>query len=119
MTTNGTLTTLANLIITNGTAPAAGLTLGPDGNLYGTTSSGGGGGAGTIFQVSANGSFTTLVNFTRTNGADPNGALAVGPDGDFYGTTLYGGNLSINGGGGFGNGVQGYDQWHIDDAGQL
>ena len=41
VTTNGTLTTLVSFNGTNGAYPHAGLTLGNDGNFYGTTSQGG------------------------------------------------------------------------------
>ena len=41
MTTNGTLTTLASFNYTNGTQPRGALTLGNDGNFYGTTAGGG------------------------------------------------------------------------------
>jgi len=81
---------------TNGTYPEANLTLGPDGNFYGTTESGGATTNGTIFKVTTNGSLTTLVNFNGTNGANPLAALTLGPDGYFYGTTEYGGNTIGN-----------------------
>src|SRR5665213_172920 len=86
---------------TNGAYPEANLTLGPDGNFYGTTESGGASTNGTIFKVTTNGSLTTLVNFNGTNGANPLAALTLGPDGNFYGTTEYGGNTigtSLNAG---------------------
>jgi len=51
LTTNGALTTLVNFNSTNGDSPNAGLTLGPDGNFYGTTLNGGSGHAGTIFRL--------------------------------------------------------------------
>ena len=51
ITTNGVFTTLFLFHGTNGSNPAASLTLGPDGNLYGTTAQGGPGGGGTIFRV--------------------------------------------------------------------
>jgi len=91
VTTNGVLTTLANFNSVNGATPEAALTLGPDGNFYGTTSAGGSSNLGTVFQVTTNGVLTTLVNFNSTNGATPKAALTLGPDGNFYGTTYSGG----------------------------
>ena len=91
VTTNGTLTTLVSFNGTNGATPEASLTLGNDGNFYGTTESGGSSGYGTIFQLTTNGTLTTLVSFNGTNGANPDAALTLGNDGNFYGTTRDGG----------------------------
>jgi uncharacterized repeat protein (TIGR03803 family) len=88
--------------ITNqdGGYPYGGLTLGPDGSYYGTTTQGGtNGGGGTIFKITTNGLLTTLVALGNPNGsADPNayggspyGRMALAPDGNFYGTTFLGG----------------------------
>ncbi len=71
----------------NGADPQAGVTLGPDGNFYGTAYQGGTSNAGTVFEVTINGTLTTLVNFTNVNGANPRASLSLGPDGNFYGTT--------------------------------
>ena len=76
----------------NGAYPYAALTLGNDGNFYGTTSEGGGGDRGTIFRVTTNGTLTTLVSFNGTNGENPWAGLTLGKDGNFYGMTYGGGS---------------------------
>ena len=104
VTTNGTLTTLVSFSNTNGAAPNA-LTLGGDGNFYGTTDDGGNTnlnsdyGFGTVFKVTTNGTLTTLVSFNGTNGANPWAALTLGTDGNFYGTTWGGGSSDYSLGG--------------------
>ena len=88
-----TLQTLVSFSGINGLNPlaAAALTLGNDGNFYGTTQQGGNSGYGTVFQVTTNGTLTTLVNFNENDGAYPVAGLTLGSDGNFYGTTEYGG----------------------------
>jgi uncharacterized repeat protein (TIGR03803 family) len=52
---------------TNGLNPQASLTLGPDGNLYGTTANGGPGGGGTLFRVVLTPSFTGIEKLPDGN----------------------------------------------------
>jgi uncharacterized repeat protein (TIGR03803 family) len=93
VTTNGTLTTLISFSVTNGAWPYAALTLGNDGNFYGTTFYGGSSGYGTVFKVTTNGVLTRLISFNSSNVARPEAALTLDTDGNFYGTTAYvGGN---------------------------
>ncbi len=77
-----------------GVSPFAGVIVGRDGLLYGTTELGGLTGGGTIFKVNTNGtgyvalwSFGTVVN----DGRSPDAALLEGKDGALYGTTYSGG----------------------------
>ena len=46
---------LYSFTATNGLNPYSSLVQGPDGNFYGTTSSGGSGGYGTVFKMTTNG----------------------------------------------------------------
>jgi len=101
--TTGTLTTVYNFCSTGGSSctdgggPLGGLTLGLDGNFYGTTYNGGANGGGTIFQMTPAGAISTLYSFCSqggascTDGKNPSTTLVQGSDGDFYGMTYAGG----------------------------
>jgi uncharacterized repeat protein (TIGR03803 family) len=83
-----------------------GLTLGPDGALYGVASSGGKPasdckvGCGTIYRLSREGTgwrFTVLHTFQdEPDGAVPYAPMIPGPDGSFYGATAGGGVYGCN-----------------------
>jgi uncharacterized repeat protein (TIGR03803 family) len=75
----------------HGTFPLGGLTLGPESELYGTTSGGGANGRGTFFKIDAAGTLTTLASFDASTGFGPTGDL-IFTDGSFYGLTSAGGN---------------------------
>ncbi len=99
ITPAGARSTLINFTGTTGanpgSAPRAALTLGSDGNFWGTTSTGGSSSLGTVFKMTPSGVQTTIVNFTGTTGANPGSnplaPLLLGTDGNFYGTTSTGG----------------------------
>jgi uncharacterized repeat protein (TIGR03803 family) len=97
----GVLTSLVSFNNTDGAAPLAAVVQGSDGNFYGTTASGGANQDGTVFKMTPAGVLTSLVSFNFADGFAPTG-LVQGSDGNFYGTAEYGGNLSLNGGYGFG-----------------
>jgi hypothetical protein len=96
VTTNGTLTNLVSFLSSNGANPRAGLTLGLDGNFYGTAEQYGTGGNGSVFKVTTNSTLTTVVAFNGNNGTDPKAGLTLGSDGNLYGTT-WGGGIGNNG----------------------
>jgi uncharacterized repeat protein (TIGR03803 family) len=96
---DGTLTTLVEFTgaggSNRGANPFGGLTAGPAGAFFGTTSGGGANGDGTIFRITPDGTLTTLVDFqfngATNRGASPYGNLTLASDGNFYGVTQIGG----------------------------
>ncbi len=79
----------------DGGFPAATLTRGADGTLYGTTLSGGTNGLGTVFRLNPDGAGYKVLHSFGLNDPDgawsPRGGLVLGTDGSLYGTTEYGG----------------------------
>jgi uncharacterized repeat protein (TIGR03803 family) len=84
----------------DGSGPYAGVTIGDQGGLYGTTFAGGLYGVGTIFKLYPTGtswSETILHSFSWVNGSDssdgsyPTASLVLSDSGTFYGTTSQGG----------------------------
>ncbi|HLW87195.1 MAG TPA: choice-of-anchor tandem repeat GloVer-containing protein [Terriglobales bacterium] len=76
---------------TDGSLPFSGLTLGTDGDFYGTTNAGGTSTWGTIFKITSAGSLTTLYSFTGgADSGDPEAPPIQGANGTFYGTTSEG-----------------------------
>jgi uncharacterized repeat protein (TIGR03803 family) len=71
------------------------LTLGNDGNFYGTTFGGGANGAGEVFEMTPEGAVSTVHSFCAEtgclDGSSPRGGLVLGSDGNFYGATYFGG----------------------------
>ena len=105
----GSFNTLATFNGSNGAIPVASLIADSAGNLFGTTEEGGnlslngGLGYGTVFEVPAGGgAVKTLATFTGNNGSGPASGLIADAAGNLFGTTEYGGDLSLNGGLGYG-----------------
>jgi uncharacterized repeat protein (TIGR03803 family) len=75
----------------DGAYPDTGLTLGTDGNFYGTTSVGGKYNYGTIFRITPAGKLTILYNFCSVRGCVdgiyPKTPLVQHTNGKFYGST--------------------------------
>ena len=102
ITPQGALTILHNFSSADGCYPEAGLTLGSDGNFYGTTLAGGANGycnaypsGGTVFKITPAGQLTTLYSFCSasncSDGEGPFGEMVQDTDGNLYGTTNGGG----------------------------
>lgn len=95
ITPAGNLTTIHSFCseteCADGSYPEDSLTLGRDGNFYGTTY------GGTVFGITANGVLTTLYTFCSqydcADGRSPFGGIVQGSDGSLYGSTDSGGIL--------------------------
>jgi len=79
----------------DGVYPYAGLVMGPNGVLYGTTTAGGTSDIGTVFELTPPASpagawaETVLYSFAGgSDGAEPKGGVVIGNAGVLYGTTL-------------------------------
>src|SRR4029077_14026169 len=92
ITPTGTLTVLYSFTGgSDGANPSSGLTLGTDGNFYGTTLGGGVNFDGAVFKVTPGGTLTVLHSFNCTDGCEPVAGVVQGTGGEFYGTTFAGG----------------------------
>lgn len=95
VTPTGTFSVIYNFDgAVHGKTPRGGLTLGTDGNFYGTTVQGGSANYGTVFQITPAGVLTVLHNFSYTDGGNPYAPPIQGTDGSYYGTTAQGGSGS-------------------------
>jgi uncharacterized repeat protein (TIGR03803 family) len=107
ITPDGKLTTIYNFCsqanCTDGAGPDALLSLGNNGNFYGTTNYGGANnsqfycnaaGCGTVFEITPGGKLTTLYNFCAqsgcSDGVNPAGVIQAA-NGNLYGTAFSGG----------------------------
>jgi uncharacterized repeat protein (TIGR03803 family) len=103
MTLDGQLNTVYSFCslasCTDGSVPEGGVTLGMDGNLYGTTANGGTANGGTVFKLNPNGKLATLWSFSETGTDEALPAFPVLPaqDGNFWGTDygIYAGTYGV------------------------
>lgn len=97
MTPSGNVTVMHSFGASGDGSTPQFVTVGNDGNFYGTTAFGGAnfGSWGTLFKVTPGGTETVLHSFGGAEGLDaPNPTLAQGSDGYFYGSARIGGQLS-------------------------
>jgi uncharacterized repeat protein (TIGR03803 family) len=80
----------------DGNTPLAGVVVGADGALYGTTVGGGSSNYGCLYSLNPDGSgFTIIHSFSGIDGASPVAGLIQGKSGAFYGTTRTGGSNNL------------------------
>jgi uncharacterized repeat protein (TIGR03803 family) len=96
-TFNAAAQTLSTIASFDGTGAALypysdGVSLDPDGNLFGMNPTGGTFGQGMVYEIAAGtANFTILASFDGTNGSLPEGVLAIDAKGNLFGTTNTGG----------------------------
>ena len=93
----GVLQTLYTFTAANGCTPLTAMTLGSDGNLYGTTEYGGANSVGAIYKLTPSGTQAALYSFDGSIGEHPVSGLFQDSSGNFYGT-VGPTNVSIPGG---------------------
>ena len=77
----------------DGSNPSAGLTVGPNGNLYGTTYFGGQNDDGAVFSLATDGSSEgTLFSFNVSDGENPDAPVVFDYNRDILGTSVEGGS---------------------------
>ena len=91
MTAANKVTTLHSFANSDGAYPYTGLTLGTDGNFYGSTACGATSNVGTAFSITPGGTVKTLHIFGGSDGTVPFAGLTQDTNGTFYGTTVIGG----------------------------
>ncbi len=86
-------TTLVSFNGSDGSNPAASLSIDKAGTLYGTTRFGGPGGDGTVFELQKQdySALVTLFAFSGRDGANPSSGLVLDPPNRLFGTTSGGG----------------------------
>lgn len=90
----------------DGDKPIGGLTIGNEGNIYGTTQVGGTFEGGTIFEVKHGETVKTIYSFQNAStGIEPFGGVTLDRSGNIFGTTVLGGNGQGCNNGGYGCGV--------------
>jgi uncharacterized repeat protein (TIGR03803 family) len=93
--TTGAFATKVNFDGTNGSSPRTGLTLGPNGKLYGTTNTGGAHNVGVLFEYDVDlNELHVILDFSNSLGYAPLAKLIVASNGNLYGTTQLGGKYS-------------------------
>lgn len=97
----------------DGSQPVGGVTLGPDGYLYGMTQSGGANKLGTVWKSDTSGNLNPVYTFHGgAEGSGPLGTVAFDTAGNMYGTN-YGGGILPDGSNGGGT------VWKIDTLGSF
>jgi uncharacterized repeat protein (TIGR03803 family) len=84
------------LYILRGGHPLTGVSIAPDGSLYGVTDRdyrNNNDTRGSVYRRAPDGQFSIVYRFATMHDASPGAPLTIGPDGSLYGTTSYGGRF--------------------------